>query len=86
MLKKIINYLLRKEIGCFSLGYGKHKGILIKLKHTPKEFWFSTEESPSCGCGQNILSAFGYKIVKNGVLFFCNIKTKTCKIKWKTKY
>lgn len=86
MLKKLINYLLRKETGRFSLGYGKHKGILIKLKNNPKEFWFSTEESPSCGCGQNILSAFGYKIVKNGVLFFCNIKTKTCTIKWAAKY
>jgi len=86
VLKKIINYLLKRETGSFSLGYGKHKNISIKLKKPPKEFWFTTQESTPCGCGQNILSAFGYRIVDNNVLFFCNIKTKTCTINWKIKY
>lgn len=86
MLKKFLNMILKRDSGSFSLGYGKHNGIIIKLKKTPKEFWINTNEKAPSGCCQNVLSAFGYKIIKNGILFYSNIKTSKCIINWKVKY
>lgn len=86
MFKKLLNLILEKDSGMFSLGYGKHNGIVIKLRKTPKEFWINTKEKSPCGCGQNVLSAFGWKIIKNGVLFYSNIKTSKCTINWQVKY
>lgn len=86
MFKKILNLVFRRDSGSFSLGYGKHNGIIIKLKKTPKEFWINTNEKALSGCGQNTLSAFGYRIIKNGILFYSNIKTQKCIINWKVKY
>jgi len=82
----IVSLIFKKENGTFCLGYGKHKGYLIKLRSTPKKFFFSIKEKEETGCCNSVVSAYNYKIVKNGIMFHANVKSNNVKIDWIAKY
>lgn len=82
----VINFLLNRDSGQFSLGFGKYKAMKIPLAFTPKKFFFSIEENCESGCGHSTLSAYNYKIIKNAVLFYANVQAANAKITWIAKY